>query len=178
MSEQRATLSLRDLLVIGLCAVAFVSLRTVLRLPVHLPGHNAAIFTLFLVVATGAVGRPPAGSLMGAASGALAVLVGIGTNDGPAVVIRYALPGLLADILLYARRDLGRAGWAVLLGAMAALIKLSVSLSWAWMIGQPADWLLAKVAVGGPVHALSGGLGGWVGGLLVARLRRAGLVRT
>ncbi len=169
-------LSLRDLLVVGLCATAFVVLRTVLRLPVHLPGHNAAIFTLFLVVAAGAVGRAPAATAMAAVAGILSLLAGIGTADGPAVVLRYLLPGLLLDGLLVARVDAcGRAWLSALVGAVAGLTKLGVSLGWAALMGQPAAWLLAKAAVAGPIHALSGGLGGLLGGLLVVRLRRAGL---
>jgi hypothetical protein len=169
-------LTLRELLVVGLCATAFVVLRTVLRLPIHLPGHNAAIFTLFLVVAAGAVGRAPAATAMAAVAGILSLLAGIGTADGPAVVLRYLLPGLVLDALLVARVDAcGRAWVATLVGAMAGLLKLGVSLGWAGLIGQPSDWILAKATVAGPVHAISGGLGGLLGGLLVARLRRAGL---
>ncbi len=175
MSRQRP-LSLRDLLVVGLCATAFVVLRTVLRLPIHLPGHNAAIFTLFLVVAAGSVGRPPAATAMAAVAGILSLLAGIGTADGPAVVLRYLLPGLILDALLAARIDAcGRAWIALLVGATAGLTKLGVSLGWAAVVGQPVEWLIAKAAIAGPVHAISGGLGGLLGGLLAARLRRAGL---
>jgi hypothetical protein len=169
-------LTLRELLVVGLCATAFVVLRTVLRLPIHLPGHNAAVFVVFLVVAAGAVGRAPAATAMAAVAGILSLLAGIGTADGPAVVLRYLLPGLMVDALLVARIDAcGRARTALLVGAVAGLLKLGVSLGWAAVIGQPADWLIAKAVVAGPVHAVSGGLGGLAGGLLVARLQRAGL---
>ena len=171
------SLNLRELLVVGLCAAAFLSTRLVLRLPVHLPGHNAGIFTFFLIVAAGAVGRAPAGTLMAAVSGMLAMVAGIGSDDGPAVVARYVLPGLALDALLVVGVDAtGRVGVAASVGAAAALLKLSVSLGWAALIGQPADWLAARMVVGGPIHAVSGAVGGLLAGLLVRRLRRAGLV--
>ncbi len=175
-TAHRSPLTLRELLVVGLCATAFVVLRTVLRLPIHLPGHNAAIFSVLLVVAAGTVGRAPAATAMAAVAGILSLLAGIGTADGPAVVLRYLLPGLMLDALLVARLDVCGRSWAALLvGAAAGLLKLAVSLGWAAIVGQPGEWLLAKAAVAGPVHTISGGLGGLLGGLLVARLRRAGL---
>jgi hypothetical protein len=113
---------------------------------------------------------------MAAVAGILSLLAGIGTADGPAVVLRYLMPGLLLDGLLAARIDAcGRAWVALLVGAASGLLKLGVSLGWASAMGQPADWILAKATLAGPVHAISGGLGGLLGSLLVARLRRAGL---
>ncbi len=175
-TDHQPRLSLRDLMVLGLCAVAFVTLRTVLRLPIHLPGHNAAIFTLFLVLAAGAVGRAPAATAMAAVAGILSLLAGIGTADGPAVVLRYLMPGLLLDLLLVARIDAcGRVGAATAVGATAGLLKLGVSLSWAALMGQPLEWILAKATLAAPVHAVSGGLGGLLAASLLRRLRRAGL---
>ncbi|MFH1462882.1 MAG: hypothetical protein ABIO70_00645 [Pseudomonadota bacterium] len=176
MSTRRPPLSLREALLVGLCAVAFVVLRTVLRLPVHLPGHNAALFTFFLLLAAGAVGRAPAGAALGAAAGLLALVAGIGTADGPFVVLRYLLPGLALDVALVAGADPCRRTWrGALAGALAGLLKLAVSLGWAALVGQPLAWLAAKAAVAGPVHALSGAVGGVAAAALVGRLRRAGL---
>lgn len=167
-------LDTRSLMVVVLAASAFVAVRAVLRLPLSLPGHNVGLFTLFLVLAAGTVRRPPAGAAYGALAGLLALVVGIGAADGPAVVARYALPGLLVDVALVAGARLDRRGWGLALGATAGLLKLAVSLGWAAVVGQPVEWIATQALVAIPVHLASGALGGWVGATLVERLRRVG----
>lgn len=93
-------LSLKDTLFLGFCAVFILVAKTALRLHLKIPGHAMFFTMFFLLIARGCVQYRLAATFCGVLAGIMTVILGMG-KGGPLICIKFALPGLIVDLMAY-----------------------------------------------------------------------------
>lgn len=173
--EKRPVLTTRELALLALVAGLVVLSKSLLRMPLHVPGHSGAIWIALYVIGKGLVRRPYAGTLMGLTTGLLATIF-VGGHEGLLLWLKYLAPGavldLVAPVIRYRFDDPVLAGLA---GALAHCAKLVTSLVVTLVMGLPAGFITAGIGVSAISHTVFGALGGWLGSIVLRRLRRTDL---
>lgn len=96
-TPQRRTLSLKESLFLGFCAVFILIFRASFRLNLNIPGH-AMLFTLFfLMLARACVSYRFAATWTGMIAGAMAMVLGMG-KGGPLIISKFILPAMVIDL--------------------------------------------------------------------------------
>jgi hypothetical protein len=93
-------LSLKDTLFLGFCAVFILCAKAALRLHLKIPGHSMFFTVFFLFIARGCVQHRLAATFSGILAGIMAVILGMG-KGGPLILIKFALPGLVVDLMAF-----------------------------------------------------------------------------
>ncbi len=152
-------LSLRDALLVTVLAALAIGAKQLLRLPIKVPGHSFALTTFLAVLAIGRVRRPATGVLFGLLTGILALLLGLG-KGGLFEPLRWILPFAALDLMVLAGLS-PVAGWgrALLVGAVAGLLRATTGAAVDWAVGLPLDWILANLAIKSSTHLAFGALG-------------------
>lgn len=163
-----------QLILLAQFAALIVVAKIALRLPMQLPGHSGIFWVAIVIVAAGVVPKAGATSLVGLTSGLIAAFLGMGDLGALNTLLSYTAIGIgtdLALLLLVKRESLVVTALA---GSLGHLCKFLVKWAWASLSGAPAGFValgLARALVG---YVLFGALGGLLGGLTLAALRRAG----
>jgi hypothetical protein len=169
---RRAYFSTFELLLLALFAALVVVGNIALRLPVKMPGHSGVVWMALLVTARGVVTKLGAASTVGLLSGLLAAFVGVGDKGGLDTFASYTAAGAAVD-LVAALAPLG-ALTAALAGLAGNLAKLAVKVLLELWIGIPTGFLVLGRTYPAATHAVFGLVGGYLGHLVLASLRRAG----
>ena len=91
---------IRDLTVITLVAVLVLVSKSVLRMPIKVPGHSGVLWIAALMVGRSAVRYPLSATLMGLLGGTLVALMQP-SDAGPLfTVLKYVLPGMVLDVMV------------------------------------------------------------------------------
>ena len=161
-----------ELVVLALLAALVALSKAFLRLPLHLPGHTGITWMAILLVSRALVRRPGAGTLVGLISGLLAVMI-VGGREGLLLWVKYLTPGMIVDLgALLSGERLDNLFVAVIVGATANAAKLLTSLIISLMLGIPTGYIVLGLGLAATTHVVFGGLGGWLGSLVVKTLRR------
>ena len=163
-----------QLILLALLAALIVVAKIALRLPVQLPGHSGVFWMAIVIVAAGAVPRPGATSLVGLTSGIVAAFLGLGDLGALNTFLSYTAVGVGTDLALLLLRDPENPIAAALAGTLGHLGKFLVKWGFAVLSGAPAGFValgLARTLAG---YVVFGALGGVLGALTLAALRRAG----
>jgi hypothetical protein len=163
-----------QLILLALFAALIVVAKIALRLPLQTPGHSGVFWMAILIVASRAVPKPGAPSLTGLTSGLIAAFLGMGDLGALNTFLSYTAVGVGTDLALLLLRDPENLVVAALTGVFGHLGKLLVKWAFGSLAGAPVGFValgLARAVVG---YVIFGALGGLLGGLTLAALRRAG----
>ena len=164
----------RELTTIALIAVMVLIAKTVLRMPIKLPGHSGVLWIALLLIGRFIVRRPGAATAMGLIGGTLIALFQPSDAGLLFSVAKYVLPGLVLDVLaplFGARFDLFMP--AIVSGATAHASKVAVDLVQGCVAGLRGAFLLAGTTAALVFHIAFGALGGLVAVLVLRMLIRA-----
>ena len=162
----------RELVVLALLAALVALSKAFLRMPLHLPGHSGITWMAILIISRALVRRPGAGTLVGLVSGLLAVMI-VGGREGLLLWVKYLTPGIMMDLgAMVTGERLDNVVVAIVVGAAANATKLLTSLLISLALGIPADYIVLGLGLAATTHVAFGGLGGWLGALVVKSLRR------
>ncbi len=163
-----------QLILLALFAVLVVVSKIALRLPLQMPGHSGLFWMAIVIVATGVVPKPGAASLVGLTSGLLAAFLGLGDFGALDTFLSYTAIGFGTDLALLLLPNRENVIAAMLVAALGHTCKFLVKWAIASLVGAPAGFValgLARSALG---YVIFGALGGLLGALTLAALRRAG----
>ena len=163
-----------QLVLLALLAALIVVAKIALRLPLQLPGHSGIFWMAIIVVAAGVVPKLGAASLVGLTSGLLAAFLGLGDFGALETLLSYTLVGVGTDLALLLLRHPENLLVAGLVGVLGHLAKFLVKWGLGAITGAPMGFValgLTRSLVG---YIIFGAIGGLLGGLTLAALRRAG----
>ncbi len=171
MKEYFSTFQIIMLALFGaLVAVAKIAL----RLPLQMPGHTGLFWMAIVIVAAGVVPKRGAASLVGLISGVIAAFLGLGDLGAVNTLLSYAAVGVATDLALLLLRNPENLAVAALAGTLGHTGKLLVKWALATLSGAPGGWVALGLAWSIAGYVVFGFLGGLLGGLTLAALRRAG----
>jgi len=164
-----------QLILLALFAALIVVAKIALRLPLQLPGHSGLFWMAIITVAAGVVPKRGAVSLVGLTSGIIAAFLGMGDLGALNTFLSYTMVGIGTDLALWL---LGSRPENLIVAALAAtfghLGKFLVKWGLGALTGAPVGFValsLMRAIVG---YIVFGALGGLLGALTLAALRRAG----
>lgn len=163
-----------QLILLALFAALIVVAKIALRLPLQMPGHSGIFWMAIVIVATGVVPKRGAASLVGLTSGIMAAFLGLGDFGALDTLLSYTAVGVATDLALLLLRNPENLVVATLAGALGHMGKFLVKWAIAGVAGAPAGFIalgLARSLVG---YIIFGALGGLLGALTLAALRKAG----
>jgi hypothetical protein len=163
-----------QLILLALFAALIVVAKIALRLPLQLPGHSGIFWMAIVIVAAGVVPKRGAASIVGLTSGIIAAFLGMGDFGALNTLLSYTMVGVGTDLALLLLRDPENLAVAVVAGTLGHLGKFLVKWALGILTGAPVGFIalgLARAILG---YIIFGALGGLLGGLTLAALRRAG----
>ena len=163
-----------QLILLSLFAALIVVAKIALRLPLQTPGHSGLFWMAIVIVAAGVVPKRGATSLVGLTSGVLAAFLGMGDLGGLNTFLSYTMVGVGTDLALFLLREPENLVVAMLAAAFGHLAKFLVKWGLASLAGAPAGFVALGLARAIAGYIIFGALGGLLGGLTLAALRRAG----
>jgi len=160
--------------VIALVAVMVLIAKTVLRMPIKVPGHGGVLWIAALLIGRSVVRYPGAATLMGLLGGTLVAIFQPGDSAMFFTVAKYVLPGMVLDVLapLFDER-FDQMLPAMLAGGAAHASKVVVDLVQGVAAGVPRNLLMAGFTVELVLHIAFGALGGLVAAIVLRALIRA-----
>jgi hypothetical protein len=163
-----------ELILLALFAALIVVAKIALRLPLQLPGHSGIFWMAIIVVAAGVVPKFGAVSVVGLTSGIMAAFLGMGDFGALNTFLSYTMVGVGTDLALLLLRHPENLVVAALLGILGHLGKFLVKWGLGVITGAPVGFValgLARAVIG---YVVFGAVGGVLGALTLAALRRAG----
>jgi hypothetical protein len=163
-----------QLILLALFAALIVVAKIALRMPVQLPGHSGLFWMAIVIVAAKVVPKAGATSLVGLTSGIIAAFLGMGDFGALNTLLSYTMVGVGTDLALLLLGNPENLIVAALAGTFGHLGKFLVKWALASLTGAPVGLValgLVRAIVG---YVVFGALGGLLGGLTLAALRRAG----
>ncbi len=164
-----------QLILLALLAALIVVAKIGLHLPLQTPGHSGIYWMAIVVIGAGIVRKPGAATIVGVTSAILASFLGLGDTGPLDTFLSYSIVGVLTDLALLL---VGNRPENVAIAALAATFghfgKFLVKWALASFVGAPVGFValgLARSMVG---YIIFGALGGVLGALTLAALRRAG----
>jgi hypothetical protein len=166
----------REIAAMALIAVFVLVGKSLIRMPIKVPGHAGVLWVAALIIGRAAVRKPGAGLFMGLIGGVLIALM-TPSQAGPLfTVAKYAVCGLVLDLLAPAFESrFDRILPAVVAGAAALAGKVVVDVLQEVVTGVPAAYIAAGLTVTAIAHIGFGALGGLSAALVLKALRRAHL---
>jgi len=163
-----------QLILLTMFAALVVVAKIALRLPLQISGHSGVFWMAIVIVAAGVVPKRGATSVVGLTSGLIAAFLGMGDLGALNTLLSYTMLGVGTDLALFLLRDPENLVVAALAGSMGHFCKLLVKWALGTLTGAPVGFValgLARAIVG---YIVFGALGGMLGALTLAALRRAG----
>jgi hypothetical protein len=169
-------LETREALLLAFFAIFIVLAKAALRWHLHIPGHVMFATALFLLLARACVPRFGAASAVGLLAGLVCAVLGMG-KEGPLLVVRLLLPGLVVDVgSALPRWAMPETARGVMLGAAAGLIDFFPAATVEMLAGAPTGLVLQHALLAAGARAAFGALGGWAAAAILRRLRDHGIV--
>jgi hypothetical protein len=163
-----------QLIQLSLFAALIIAAKIALRLPLQLPGHSGIFWMAIIITAAGVVPKRGAASVVGLTSGIVAAFLGMGDFGALNTLLSYTMVGIGTDLALFLLRNPENLIIAGLVGIFGHIGKFLVKWGLSILAGAPVGFValgLARAIVG---YIIFGALGGLLGGLTLAALRRAG----
>jgi len=171
---KRQYFSTFQLILLALFAGLIVIAKIALRLPLQLPGHTGIFWMAILIVAARVVPRPGAASLVGLSSGLLSAFLGTGDFGPLDTVLSYTMAGVGTDLALLLLGNPENLMTATIAGMAGHLAKFLVKWAIGVVSGAPIGFVALGLARTLVSYLVFGALGGLLGGLTLAALRKAG----
>jgi len=163
-----------QLILLALLSALIVVAKIALRLPLQLPGHSGLFWMAIVIVAAGVVPKRGAVSLVGLTSGIMAAMLGLGDFGALDTLLSYTAVGVCTELALWLLGSPEKMAAAVLAATLGHMGKFLVKWGLAGLLGAPAGFVALGLARSLLGYILFGTLGGLLGGLTLAALRRAG----
>jgi hypothetical protein len=166
--------TVQDMTVIALVAVLILVSKSVLRMPIKLPGHAGVLWIAALMVGRSAVRYRGAATLMGLLGGTLVAIFQPSASGFALTIAKYVLPGIVLDafaVPLGGRFD--QVLPAMIAGGAAHASKVLVDLVQGLVVGIPRSVLFAGLSFDLTLHIVFGALGGLIAAKIVGVLVRA-----
>lgn len=164
-----------QLILLALFAALIVVAKIALRLPLQLPGHSGLFWMAIITVAAGIVPKRGAASLVGLTSGIIAGFLGMGDFGALNTLFSYTMVGVGTDLALWL---LGSKPENPIVAALAATLghlgKFLVKWGLGVLAGAPLGFVALGLARAIAGYIVFGALGGLLGAVTLAALRRAG----
>jgi len=172
MKKQR--FSTFELILLALFAALIVAAKIVLHFPIKAPGHSGVFWMALVVVAMGIVPKLGAGSSVGLISATLAAFMGLGDNGFVYTFFSYLTLGIVADLVQWFLGGVESPAKGVLVGAVGNASKMLIKTLLASLMGIPAGFIAFGMLLSFGSNLLWGSIGGLLGWLILAALRKAG----
>jgi len=163
-----------ELILMALFSALIVVAKISLKLPLQLPGHSGIFWMALIIVAAGVVPKRGAASLVGVTSGLIAAFLGMGDLGALNTFLSYTMLGVGTELSLWLLQNPENIGAAVLTGIIGHISKLVVKWSLGTLTGAPVGFLALGLARSILGYVIFGALGGLLGSLTLAALRKAG----
>jgi hypothetical protein len=164
-----------NLILLALFAALIVVTKITLRLPLNLSGHSGVFWMAIMIVAAGIVPKRGSASIVGLTSGILAAFLGMGDWGALNTFLSYTAVGVGVDLaLLLLGGDPSNLVVATLAGVIGHLSKFLVKWLFGIVSGAPVGIIILGTARGLIGYVIFGAIGGFLGGLTLLALRRAG----
>ena len=163
-----------QLILLALFSALVVVAKIALRLPLQLSGHSGIFWMAIVIVAAGVVPKRGAASVVGLTSGIIAAFLGMGDFGALNTLLSYTAVGLGTDLALWLLGSPENLVVAALASTLGHVCKFLVKWALGAITGAPLGFValgLVRAAVG---YIVFGALGGLLGALTLAALRRAG----
>ena len=163
-----------QLILLALLAALIVVAKIALRLPIRTPGHSGIFWMGIIIVAAGLVPKPGATSVVGLTSGVIAAFLGMGDLGAINTLLSYTMVGVGADLALLLLRNPENLVVAALVGIFGHMSKFLVKWALGVLLGAPVGLVALGLVWSLVGYIIFGALGGLLGGLTLAALKRAG----
>lgn len=164
-------LGLADVLRLTMFGTLIAIANDILRMPLHLPGHTSIWWMGILVLGRGLIPKFGAGIIIGAVSGVLAGVLGLG-GEGMLVFFKYFVPGLLLDFIAPVFiNKLENPFVGIICGALTSLSKLAMNLALGVLLQLPMGFLAVGLGGTSLTHITFGAVGGLIASILIKRLK-------
>ena len=162
----------------SLCGALIFVLKTMVKIPLHVPGHSGAFWVIPLIVGVALVRKPGSGLYIGLISGILSSFFGIGALH-VFDLFKYLSMGLSIDLmgLVFAYR-FENSVVSIVSGALANAAKMVVNYMVQLLLGVQPFFILLSIGLTTVSHILFGALGGLIAAWLIQRMMRAGVIDT
>ena len=163
-----------ELILLALFAALVVVAKIALRTPLQLPGHSGIFWMAIVIVAARVVPKRGAASLVGLTSGIIAGFMGMGDFGALNTFLSYTAVGVGTDLTLWLLRDSENVVVDILSATLGHLGKFLVKWVFGLITGAPIGFVALGLARAFVSYLIFGVLGGFLGWLTVAALRKAG----
>jgi len=163
-----------QLIMLALFSALVVVAKVALRLPLQMSGHSGIFWMAIIIVAAGVVPRRGAATLVGLTSGILSAFLGLGDFGALNTLLSYTAVGLGTDLALLLLRDPTQPVMAMLAAALGHVSKFLVKWGMGVITGAPVGFVALGLARALLNYVIFGALGGLLGCLTLAALRKAG----
>lgn len=163
-----------QLILLALLAALIVVAKLALRTPLQLPGHTGLFWMAIMIVAAGLVSKRGSTSLVGVSSGLIAAFLGMGDYGALNTFLSYTMVGVGTDLALLLLGNPLNLAVAALAGAIGHTGKFLVKWALGVLAGAPLGFVTLGLFYALIGYLVFGALGGLLGGLTLAALRRAG----
>jgi hypothetical protein len=163
-----------QLILLAQFAALIVVAKIALRLPLQLSGHSGLFWMAIMMVGAGVVPKRGAATLIGLTSAILASFLGLGDFGALDTFLSYLAVGVTTDLALWLMGSPENLVVAALAGAIGHFGKFLVKWALAGVVGAPMGFVALGLLKAIVSYLLFGALGGFLGGLTLAALRRAG----
>lgn len=163
-----------QLILLAFFGAMVVAAKIALRLPLNLPGHSGIFWMAIVVAAARIVPRRGAASLVGLISAVLAAFLGLGDFGALDTFLSYLAVGVATDLALLVVGSPENLFAATLAGALGHMGKFAVKWIFGAISGVPIGFVSLGLAYSLISYIVFGALGGFLGGLTLAALRKAG----
>lgn len=163
-----------QLILIALFSALIVVAKIALRLPLQLSGHSGIFWMAIIIVAARVIPKRGTASLVGLTSGLLAAFLGLGDFGALNTLLSYTMVGVGTDLALLLLGNPENLVVAATAGALGHFAKFLVKWGFGVITGAPVGFValgLAKAMIG---YVVFGAIGGVLGALTLAALRKAG----
>jgi hypothetical protein len=162
---------LSEVCFLSLMAALVYVLKTFLRTPIHLPGHNAIFWVIPFIIGLGLTRKFGSATYIGILSGLMIGTIGM-NDEGILKVFEYIAMGFTMDVIALAfKSHLSNLLVGFVLGAFGSFTKMFVNYNIAVLVNSNQNVILAGIGVAGTVHLVFGGAGGIIAALIVDRVR-------
>jgi hypothetical protein len=171
------SLSLKDALFLGFCAVLVIAVRAALRLHLKIPGHSMLFTLFFLLLARGCVRNNLAASFTALLTGIMALILGMG-KGGPLILIRYLLPALVVDAMAFVLADslFQSMLLCVLTAVLAASTRFLSDAAMDFLAGMEFSIVLRHAGLQTASNVVFGGIGALGVPAVIRKLRAFGAI--
>lgn len=163
-----------QLILLAQFAALIVVGKIALRLPLQLSGHSGLFWMAITLVGAGVVPKRGAATLIGLTSAILASFLGLGDFGALDTFLSYLAVGVATDLALWLMGSPENLVVAALAGAFGHFGKFLVKWALAGALGAPMGFVALGLLKAIVSYLVFGALGGFLGGLTLAALRRAG----